>query len=70
MNQLRTLFSLDSYMKNAFKLKDLCVIKRNGWTAKVPLMDLAFVRFITSQQDAQDVIRASFHGIESWVLFW
>lgn len=46
------------------QLRDLCVINRNGWTQKVPLMDVAFARFVTTQQDAQDVIRAHVHGIE------
>ncbi len=46
------------------QLRDLCVIKRNGWTAKVPLMNRVFERFISNQQEAESVISGAVHGIE------
>jgi hypothetical protein len=51
------------------KLTDLCVIKRNGWTAKVPLMTQTFERFVLNQQEAENVISGAVHGIEYRAFF-
>jgi hypothetical protein len=51
------------------QLKDLCVIKRNGWTPKVPLMDQAFARFVLTQQEAESVISNAVHGVEYRAMF-
>ena len=59
--ELKLMF--DNNIKAGTKLKDLCVIKRNGWTAKVPLMELTFAGFITRQRNAEEVIRSGEHRV-------
>ncbi len=59
----------DHNIKAGPKLKDLCVIKRNGWTVKVPLMNQAFERFVLNQQEAESVISGAVHGIEYRAFF-
>lgn len=65
--ELKLMF--DNNIKAGTKLKDLCVIKRNGWTAKVPLMNQTFERFVLNQQEAESVISGAVHGIEYRAFF-